>query len=149
MKEQELQRSARKQEKAFRCNPWKFSKSISDQSSHDSPKFTQDTCLSYFKSCCRTSNQTYNGLLDWVAEVMPCRVIEREFNMDPITPGQVKRTLQRCSSSSSRGVDHITSPPSQEIALHSSFPGYALYKDSLENKQRSTIMVFCKNYFDT
>ena len=39
---------------------------------------------------------------------MPCPEIEYDFDMRPITPGQVKRTLRRCSSSSSPGADGIT-----------------------------------------
>ena len=60
---------------------------------------------SYFKSSCDTSNQSYCGLPDWVSEVMPCPDIEMEFDMSAITPGQVKRTLKKCSTSSSPGAD--------------------------------------------
>ena len=53
-------------EKAFRSNPWKFSKSVCEQSSRNTPTFSQAACLSYFKSSCDISNQSYCGLPDWV-----------------------------------------------------------------------------------
>ena len=41
MNELEFQRSSRKQEKAFRCNPWKFSKSVCKDASENGPTFSQ------------------------------------------------------------------------------------------------------------
>ena len=85
--------------------------------SQNTPTFSQAACLSYFKSSCDSSNPSYFGLPDWVSEVMPCPDIEMEFDMRAITPGQVKRTLKNCSTSSSNGADQITyfhlrNPPS-------------------------------------
>ena len=85
--------------------------------------FSQDTCLSYFRSTCDSSNQTYCGLPDWVSEVMPCSEIDTEFDSSTITPGQVKR---KCPSSSSPGTDqntylHLRNLPSTHYFLAALF----------------------------
>ena len=67
MNELHYQRTARKEERAFKFNPWKFSKSVCDESNKNTPKFSQLTYLPYFKSSFADSHQIYKGLPDWVA----------------------------------------------------------------------------------
>ena len=63
-------------------------------------------CLS--KRLATIKNKLRKNFPDWVEEVMHCPETEEEFDMTPITPGQVKRMLQKYSPSSSPGTDQIT-----------------------------------------
>ena len=51
---------------------------------------------------------SYTKLPDWVSEVMPTPDIQVDFDRSPITPGLIKRTLQKYSSTSSPGADGIS-----------------------------------------
>ena len=102
------QRSMRKQEKAFKRNPWKFSKSVCEDKPDTLPSFSLTTCHKYFESIYSKSKITYNGLPDWVHNVMPVPDITEEFDMSPVTPRLIKHTLQKCSANSSPGPDKIT-----------------------------------------
>ena len=66
------------------------------------------TCLDYFQSTYSVKNVSYTEFPDWVSEVMPIPDIQFEFDLSPITPGLIKRTLQKCSSTSSTGADGIS-----------------------------------------
>ena len=100
-------RSARKQEKAFRNNPWKFSKSIYEDLNTSQPTFSMQICLDYFQSTYSEANVSYKKLPDWVREETVAD-IQVEFDLSAITPGLIKCTLQKCSSTSSPGSDGIT-----------------------------------------
>ena len=98
----------RKQERAFRNNPWKFAKAVCDEPSITSPTFSQATCFQHYKRSFSDSEVSYEKLPDWVNQVSPPPEECVPFDLSAITPHQVKRTLQKCSSSSSPGHDEIT-----------------------------------------
>lgn len=107
-------RELRKNEKAFRSNPWHFSKSVcsSQHSTKDYSHGTgcsQDEAYKYFSDSF-AEKSGYSGLPSWVNEVMPVPSIDeiKPFDMSPITPGLVKAFLKKCSSSSTPGVDQIS-----------------------------------------
>ena len=79
------QRSARKQEKAFRNNPWKFSKSVCEDHSLPQPTFSMQTCLEFFQSTHSNDHVSYTKLPDWISEVMPTPDIQVDFDLSPIT----------------------------------------------------------------
>ena len=114
--------------------------------SQNTPTFSQAACLSYFKSSCDSSNQSYCGLPDWVSEVMPCPDIEMEFDTSAITPGQVKRTLNKCSSSP--GADQITYFHLRNLPSIHNFLATPFTKILLE-AQRPLIMILSRNHSDT
>ena len=66
------------------------------------------TCLDYFQSTYSEADVSYKKLPHWVLEVMPVPDIQVEFDLSAITPGLIKRTLQKCSTTSSPGLDRIT-----------------------------------------
>ena len=60
-------RSAIKQERAFRQNPWKYSKSVCCSKSQQSPSFSETVCFEFFKAQSHINNgPAYNGLPAWV-----------------------------------------------------------------------------------
>ena len=102
------QRSSRKQEKAFKRNPWKFSKSVCDAQNAPSPTFSMAKFLDYFQSAYSGDMATYDGLPAWINDVMPVPSISSDFDMSAISPRIIKRTLQKCSPDSSPGPDRIS-----------------------------------------
>ena len=89
-------RSARKQERAFKQNPWKFSKSVCEMKQNLSLIFFMSACLKHFQSIYFENEVTYIlGLPDWVSQVMLAREIEEEFDLSTITPRLIKGTLQK------------------------------------------------------
>ena len=44
---------------------------------------------------------------EWISNVMLLSAIEHEFDLSPITPAIIKRSLQNCSTSFSPGRDRI------------------------------------------
>ena len=102
-------RSLCKQESAFIKDPWSFSKSVCSPKTHVLPLFNSDTCLLHFKSCFNSSNgPTYCSFPSWIKDVMPFPSSIKDFDMSPITPVMVKRTLHRMKSSSAPGDDKIS-----------------------------------------
>lgn len=63
------QRSARKQGKAFRNNPWKFSMSVCEDHGLPQPTFSMQMCLEFFQSTYSSDHVSYTKLPDWVNEV--------------------------------------------------------------------------------
>lgn len=102
-------RSACQQERAFRHNPWCFSKSVcKPQMASIPPAFSKEECECYFEKLYSGKDGHYSKLPDWVQEVMPSPEVVEPFDVSPITPGCVKGTLKKCSSKSSPGPDGIT-----------------------------------------
>ena len=87
--------SARKQERVFRENPWSFSKSVCCPNSQANPSFTTETGLNHFQSSFVVSiGPQYSSLPAWpVEEVMPHPEITSNFDMSPVTPGLIRKTL--------------------------------------------------------
>ena len=102
------QRSMKKQEKAFKRNPWKFSKSVCEDKPDTPLSFSLTTCHKYFESIYSKSKVTYNGLPDRVHNVMPVPDITEKFDMFPVTTRLIKHTLKKFSFNSSPGPDKIT-----------------------------------------
>ena len=103
------QRSARQQEKAFISNPWLFAKSVCSPSGPPIvPSFSASICQSYFKSCSQGKVAPILVYLDGSITFPPPTDIVSEFDLSPITPGYIKRTLQKCSSKSSPGDNKLT-----------------------------------------
>ena len=135
------------QEKAFRNNPWKFSKSVCDEPPNSAPIFSCETCFQYFKDTHSDDNVSYTNLPDWVTHVMPSPdEIETEgspFDMSPITPGQVKRILQKYSTSSSLGPNKITYLHLRKLPCTHHFMATLIL---LSKSHCSSILVFSRNY---
>ena len=102
------QRSARKLERTFRSNPWQFAKSICGEDSQTAPNFSAQDCLSYFSTQNSNTSSKYSHLPDWVPQVVPQPCIDSPFDLSAITPAIVKKTLQKCPSSSAPGPEHIS-----------------------------------------
>ena len=111
-RQQQREKSGFKQEKAFRNNPWKFANSVCNEPVKSSPTFSQTTCFQHFETAFSDSEALYKELPDWVPRVSPSPDetddVYCPFDMSAITPGVVKRTLQKCSTSSSPGHDQLT-----------------------------------------
>ena len=105
-----ISRSTRQQEKAFRSNPWVFSKSICNPKSQTVPHFTMEEGLKHFKPSFETSKDPkYSSLPTWVADVMPQPVTTTlEFDMSPVRPKLIKKTLKKLSNASAPGPDKIS-----------------------------------------
>ena len=104
----ERQHSTRKQEKAFRRNPWRFAQSAVTNYEPLVPSFSSEVCFNHFRTTFAGSGKfTYNTLPDWVQAHMHIDISE-EFDMTPIRPSLVKSCLKKCSSSSSPGSDGIS-----------------------------------------
>ena len=120
-------RATRKQERAFKQNPWKFAKSVCNSKQNLLPTFSMSTCYEYFKETYSEIEVTYtSGLPDWVSQVMPVPKIVEEFDLSAIAPHLIKRTLQKCPSKSSPGPDsiiyfHLTNLPSTHHFLATLF----------------------------
>ena len=106
-KRQEAAESGRRQERAFRENPWKFAKSVCNPSATADPSFSAQTALTYFQGSFSDADSTYTEFPDWIEDAMPPPDISSDFNMSPILPSTVKHALMKCSQSSS-GEDGIS-----------------------------------------
>ena len=106
----ELSKQARKSERVFHSNPWRFAKSVCQAGkSEKKPTFSRDECLTYFTSLYSSLSDRYHGLPEWISEdVMPPPEVTSDFDLSPITPHTVKITLQKCSASSAPGPDSIS-----------------------------------------
>ena len=92
-------------------NPWSFSKSIcKPKESRNAPSFSQFDCQTYYSKIFSSDDCSYKQLPTWVAEVCPNSNHNHhvKFNLTAIIPGCIKKTLQKCSSSSAPGDDGIT-----------------------------------------
>ena len=101
----------RRQERAFRENPWSFAKKACDGPRYNVvPSFNELVATNYFATILDRNNSNYSGLPNWVKEVTPSPDPKHmsPFDLSPITPGIVKRTLMKRSSNSSPGEDGIT-----------------------------------------
>ena len=72
------------------------------------PVFPKSACYNYFQSQCSCPSGAYQGLPEWIPQIMPTPDIEAGFDCSPITPCQVKSILRKCSSSSTPGPDSIS-----------------------------------------
>ena len=82
----ERQHSTRKQEKAFRRNPWRFAQSAVTNYEPLVPSFSSEVCFNHFRTTFADSGKfTYNTLPDWVQAHMHVDISE-EFDMTPISP---------------------------------------------------------------
>ena len=100
-------RSAQKQERAFRENPWSFSKSVCCPKPQANPSFTMETGLNRFQSSFEASSgPQYSSLPAWVEEV-PHPEITSNFDMSPVTPGLIRNILRKLPNTSAPGPDKI------------------------------------------
>ena len=102
------QQATRRQEKAFCSNPWKFAKSACTTSSQLEPTFSLADASQYFSQSFSDDGSAYASLPSWVYDYSPSPIVHHEFDLSPITPGIVKRTLKKCKSNSTPGPDGIT-----------------------------------------
>ena len=102
-------RAARKQECAFRKNPWTFDKSVCQPRQDAKPSFTMEVGLVHFRSTFQDSNgPRYSSLPTWVLEAMPRPEIVTEFNISHVTPSLIKRFLRKLPNASAPGPDRIS-----------------------------------------
>ena len=121
----------RKHEKAFKSNPWSYSKKLcSSSTSTTSPACTSSEAYSYFSDITEESSR-YQSLPSWINEVWPAPDLEEftPFDLSPITPGLVKGVLKKRSSNSSPGDDGSSS---EEDSFIPSFSSYPVFQDSAE-----------------
>ena len=100
----------RRQEKAFRTNPWHFSKKVCNgKTNQEQPEFDANQALAHFQTAF-AGDCHYTHLPHWVEEVMPAPLVEEvtPFDMSAITPGCIKRLLKKRPSNSSPGKDRIS-----------------------------------------
>ena len=100
----------RKHEKAFKYNPWVYSKKLCTLgTSSISPACTPDDAYKYVSNITNESSH-YQSLPLWIDEVWPAPDPEdlTPFDLSPITPGLVKRVLKKRSSNYSPGEDGIS-----------------------------------------
>lgn len=111
---QDLSRSTKKQERAFRSNPWKFAKSVCMDGEHQiEPSFTMQAGLQYFQESFNAPHPVYSGLPSWCTDIFKLSLNnqgepEHCFDLSPITPSIIKHTLSKCPSQSSPGTNGIT-----------------------------------------
>ena len=109
-------KNLRRQERAFRENPWSFAKRACTGASADiDPNFSAGEAYNHFANITNSTNSRYNtpetpGLPKWIDEVMPPPDSDEvtPFDLSAITPGSIKRVLAKRSSNSSPGDDGIT-----------------------------------------
>lgn len=87
-------RSARRKERDFRSNPWKFAKSICQGKSEIQPSFSKEECLSYFTAQYSSPSSHYQCLPAWISQVMPTPDEVSDFNLSPITPRHPHHQVQ-------------------------------------------------------
>ena len=101
-------RSACKQERAFKKNPWSFAKSVCCSKVLVQPTCGPEACFNYFKASFDISNGLeYTSFPSWIVDVMPQSNLDVQFDMSPITPGLIKKILSKLSNSSAPGPDKI------------------------------------------
>ena len=105
-----ISRTTCQQERAFRSNPWVFSKSVCLPKSQTAPTFTMEAGLQHFKPSFEAPKVPhYSSLPNWVADVMPRPVTPTsEFDMSPVRPRLIKKTLRKISNASTPGPDKIS-----------------------------------------
>ena len=102
-------RSAQKQERAFRENPWSFSKSVCCPKPQVNPSFTMETGLNHFQSSFESSSgPQYSSLPAWVEEVMLHPEITSNFDVSPVTPGLIRKTLRKLQNTSAPDPEKIS-----------------------------------------
>ena len=101
-------RSAKKQEQAFRKNPWHFSKSACCPSSQLMPTFSKYQARDHFSKSFSNSSTGYVSLPTWVLSLVPSPQMPDDFDLSPITPGHIRSLLKRCKHASAPGEDRIT-----------------------------------------
>ena len=102
-------RSTLKQEKAFRSNPWEFSKSVCCLKSSVEPSFTSSKCFEYFQHLFSSDcGPPSSGLPTCVKDQFQLTNPPSAFDMSSITPAVVRRALNRCSNGSIPGPDKIS-----------------------------------------
>ena len=85
-----------KQEQAFQQNPWQFAKSVCGQTSNVPPNFSAEAAYSHFENVFSDRMVQYTGMPEWVVNYTPLTT-QDTFDLTPITPGFVKKTLKKCS----------------------------------------------------
>ena len=91
----------RRQERAFRENPWSFAKrACKDISADVEPNFSAAEAYNHFENVTSGTNSAYNtpekpGLPEWINAVMPAPDPDEmtPFDLSAITPGSIKRVL--------------------------------------------------------
>ena len=102
-------KSTLKQEKAFRSNPWEFSKSLCCSKLSVEPSFTSSKCFEYFQHLFSSDcGPPYSCLPTWVKDQFQHNNPPSAFEMSSITPAVVRRDLNRCSNGSTPGPDKIS-----------------------------------------
>ena len=137
----------RSQEKAFRANPWHFSKKVcKGKTNQQQPEFDANQALAYFQTA-STGDSHYSILPNWVETVMPAPLAEdmTPFDMSAITPGSVKKLLKKRPSNSSPGNDcilyhHLKKKPSTHHFLATLF-SKILLKDQKAPKEWCTAKI--------
>ena len=106
----------RRQERAFKENPWNFAKNACAGSNVNiEPNSGVSEAYNYFATIANGNSSRYNTsenqcLAKWIDEVMPSPDLDEitPFDLSAITPGSIKRVLAKRSSNSSPGEDRIT-----------------------------------------
>ena len=103
-------KSLRQEEKHFRQNPWAFAKKACNDVNNFDPSFDKTAALSHFANTASRDRSTYSSMPSWIHEVMPAPTEPAliPFDLSPITPSLVKRTLYSRSSNSSPGDDGVS-----------------------------------------
>ena len=100
----------RSHEKAFRSNPWHYTKKIfSDSSNTSSLDCSPSQAYSHFTESFKDDGGYY-VLPSWVSQVqhVPSEDDLLQFDLSSITPSIIKKVLRKHPSSSSPGDDGIT-----------------------------------------
>ena len=102
------QQNTRRQESAFKRNPWSFAKSVCSNSSKVLPTFSKLEAFQHFSQSFSNTNSKYIDLPPWIHSVMPSSEITDDFDLSPITPANIKGILKRYKKRSAPGEDGIT-----------------------------------------
>lgn len=110
------QQSTRKQESAFKRNPWSFAKSACQESSKSMPIFSSSEALVHFSTSFSSSQSNYSSLPSWINTVFPSPVIIEESDMSSVTPSNLRGLLKKYRKHSDPGEDgicckHLKNPP--------------------------------------
>ena len=71
------------------------------------PNFSAEEAYSHFENVFSDRMVQYTEIPKWVVNYTPV-ITQDTFDLTPITPGMVKKILQKCSSSSTPGPDKVT-----------------------------------------
>ena len=130
-------KSLRQEEKQFRQNPWAFAKKVCNDVKNFDPSFDKTAALSHFANTASRDHSAYSSMPAWIHEVMPAPTEPAliPFDLSPITPSLVKRTLYSRSSNSSPGYEGISYHHLKKMSSTHHYLATLFSKMLLENQE--------------